>query len=98
MSDEKRFTDRVKAGQFMDYVIDIVVYTDASQITSQCTSITFINDGTANMFVLGRLFAPNTGMAINGNNWERDTTKYPLRFEGAGTTVCTVIRKTYTGQ
>lgn len=82
--------------QHVRYIIDMVFYTDPDQITSNCASITFINDGTATMTILGRSFAAGEGMAINGNDWELDTTKYPLNFSGAGTRLCTVIRKTYT--
>ncbi len=97
MTQIARITNHLTDKQFMKYIIDMVVYVEPAQITSQCAAITFVNDGTATMTILGRSFAPGEGMAINGNDWELDTTKYTLNFTGAGTRVCTVIRKNYTG-
>lgn len=70
-------------------------YNSPAEIVSECNSITFINTGTSQMQINGVNLAPGDQLVSQGNEGELNKTRYRLSFSGAGTEVCTVIRKIY---
>ena len=77
------------------YYNDMVQYAVTSEVTSDCNELSIYNQGTTTMYVNGVAFLPNTGISFDGKENEQDTTKYSVRFTGAGTNLCFVIRKCY---
>lgn len=86
------------SGQIMPlqkYYNDMVQYIAPDQIISNCAEISFFNQGASNMVINGIVFAPNTGISLDGNSGELDVTKYNLGFSGAGQNLAFVVRKCY---
>lgn len=78
------------------YYNDISVFQIGQFIQSDCSDITFYNNGTANVIVNQAItLLPNQSIAFSANADEMDVTKYSISFSGAGTKSCTVIRKLY---
>lgn len=74
----------------------MVYYQVAADISSDCNDILFLNQGT-NTVVINNLLSisPNQAWSPGGNVNEIDRTRYSITFNGAGTSKCIVIRKTY---
>lgn len=79
------------------YYVAFAQYSANINVTSQCAEITFFNNGTSNVLIQNCLtLAPGQSFAINGNEYELDTSQYTVGFIGGGTNNCIVIRKFYT--
>jgi len=76
------------------YRNEFKVYNTDDVIESDCNSIAFKNDGTANAVINGITITTGNSVSIDGNANEIDRTIYNLSF-GTGTAQLTVIRKLY---
>lgn len=73
---------------FKTYISNQEIYGD------EANGVIFINEGTNPVTINGSiLLASNTSLALNGNIGDCDTTKYTVRFTGAGTNILQVIKK-----
>jgi hypothetical protein len=83
---------------YQKYSVTTQIYLESQDVESNCKSISFYNSGGtggADMIILGILFTPGMGFAVSGDDGELDTTRYTLRFTGAGLRSCSVIRQQY---
>lgn len=78
------------------YYLSNQQYSQSGPIQSNCNAILFVNDGTSNAIVLGRVIAPGIALSISGNEGELDVTQYSVLFQGAGENILSVLRKVYT--
>ena len=79
------------------YKINFATYQNSTQFNSDCSDITFVNNGASaciinNSFVLD----PLASLSINCQDNEIDTTVYQISFTGAGlNNSLQVIKKTF---
>lgn len=79
------------------YSVSFITYSQANQISSNCNSITFYNQGTATAYIEGVPIISGASLAIDGNECEFTDDIFNLTFDTTGTTILTVIKKTYNG-
>jgi hypothetical protein len=77
------------------FIEEYQTYNTPAEIRSECNAITFINTGTSNVQINGINLTPGQQLISEGNEGEYNATRYRLSFTGAGTEICTVIRKVY---
>ena len=77
------------------FINEFQTYNQPAEIRAECNGITFINTGTANVQINGINLTTGQQLVAGANEGEFDSTRYRLSFSGAGTEICTVIRKVY---
>lgn len=80
------------------YTINIATYQIGTQIISNCSDITFINQGLTPCQINGQfILAPGSSLSITAQNNELDVTQYRIDFPSASTVNnnVTVIKKNY---
>jgi hypothetical protein len=82
---------------FTKYYIEVKQYTTTANISSDCSSITFINYGSNNVDISGVILTQGQQLTIEGNVNEIDTTIYQAQFSTSISVnnSITVIRKLY---
>ena len=65
---------------FTKYYIEVKQYTTTANISSDCSSITFINYGSNNVDISGVILTQGQQLTIEGNVNEIDTTIYQAQF------------------
>lgn len=82
---------------FTKYYIEVKQYTTTANISSDCSSITFINYGSNNVDLNGVILTQGQQLTIEGNVNEIDTTIYQAQFSTSISVnnSITVIRKLY---
>lgn len=82
-----------------DYKIDILTYTSNNQVKSDCSDITFQNNGIVPVTINGGLqLPPGAILTLSANAGEIDRTIYTFYFPAGSATVdCNliVLRKVY---
>jgi len=83
--------------KFQRYKIDILVYNNSNQVTSNCADITFFNNGTNDATINnGLVLSPGQSIVFSANNNELDTTIYSISFQNNGKlNALVVFRKIY---
>ena len=79
------------------YNIVFATYQNSQYIISECSDITFINNGTTNCYINGFLLAAGASIGFSAQWNEIDTTKYNLVFNDPtiSNNSVTVIKKIY---
>lgn len=68
-----------------NYKIDILNYTSDNSVRSDCSDITFYNNGTAQIVINNAVtLIANQSLTINANENEIDRTIYNFRFDTTG--------------
>jgi hypothetical protein len=82
---------------FTKYYIEVKQYTTTANISSDCSSITFINYGSNDVDISGVSLTQGQQLTIEGNVNEIDTTIYQAQFSTSISVnnSITVIRKLY---
>jgi len=82
---------------YTKYYIEVKQYTTTANISSDCSSITFINYGSNNVDISGVILTQGQQLTIEGNVNEIDTTIYQAQFSTSISVnnSITVIRKLY---
>jgi hypothetical protein len=79
----------------MKYIIDTMTVSSAQNVDAGCNAIIFTNRGTNTALINGQPLLEGESMANNGLPGEMDTTRYSVRFSGAGTNELYIRRKLY---
>jgi hypothetical protein len=78
------------------YINDLLNYSQATAVRSDCNAITFFNQGTTVVRLNNAIPIPPGGsISFAGNYNEIDRTIYNITFVGAGNNLCWVLRKVY---
>jgi len=81
--------------QLTKYNISIQTFQNANFIKSGWAEATFYNAGTTTIILNGLPLVPGQSLAINGNQYEIDDTKYSWQFSGSGVNLLQIIAKYY---
>lgn len=75
------------------YRTDVSFYTTNQRIIANCNAITFINNGTIDLYINNFPLPAGTTFGIAGNSDEIDITEYIIDFRGATNGSVYVIKK-----
>ena len=85
----------IKAG-YIEYDVNMITYSQAGFVTTNCNGITFINYGTNSVTIEGQVvLTTGQSLSIDGNQGEIINKTFLISFTGAGTNNLVTIKKNY---